>query len=199
MRRSLRAKRRALSSREQKLAARRLCRLLLCQPLFIRSRHIAFYLPNDGEIDPRPLIVAAQRLGKHCYLPVLAPGNVNRLWFVRYTDSTPMVKNRYGISEPRPDFRRRRRAQDLDLVLLPLVGFDRFGGRMGMGGGFYDRSFSFKQHVNAHKPYLIGLAHGCQQVDRLKLASWDIPLGAVATDGDLFHPPGSFTQREFLK
>ncbi len=76
-----------------------------------------------------------------------------------------------------------RLAGALDLVLLPLVGFDEQGGRLGMGGGFYDRSLAYlARRKNGHKPTLIGLAHECQKVDRLALASWDIPLAGTVTD-----------------
>jgi len=69
------------------------------------------------------------------------------------------------------------------LVLLPLVGFDEQGGRLGMGGGFYDRSLAYRPlRKNWHKPTLLGVAHECQKVDRLALASWDIRLQGVVTD-----------------
>ncbi|MFP9005247.1 5-formyltetrahydrofolate cyclo-ligase, partial [Pseudomonas aeruginosa] len=90
---------------------------------------------------------------------------------------------RCRISEPLADAGRQRKAWALDLVLLPLVGFDEQGGRLGMGGGFYDRSLAYlARRKNGHKPTLIGLAHECQKVDRLALASWDIPLAGTVTD-----------------
>lgn len=188
LRKTLRARRRALTLRQQTRAAHALVQQLKHQPLFLRSRRLAFYWPSDGEIDPRPLIREAWRRGKQCYLPVLAPDKSNRLWFVRYTPATPLLKNRFGIPEPQMRCRQRLAAQYLDAVFLPLVGFDRRGGRMGMGGGFYDRSLAFKQTSNRHSPYLIGLAHQCQQVEQLQLAHWDIPLCAIATDRELIVP-----------
>ncbi|HBP2722431.1 TPA: 5-formyltetrahydrofolate cyclo-ligase, partial [Pseudomonas aeruginosa] len=93
------------------------------------------------------------------------------------------TRNRFRISEPLADAGRQRKAWALDLVLLPLVGFDEQGGRLGMGGGFYDRSLAYlARRKNGHKPTLIGLAHECQKVDRLALASWDIPLAGTVTD-----------------
>ena len=66
---------------------------------------------------------------------------------------------------------------------MPLVGFDPEGGRLGMGGGFYDRSLAYRnRHAYCRKPALLGLAHECQKVDRLALASWDVPLEATVTD-----------------
>jgi 5-formyltetrahydrofolate cyclo-ligase len=94
-----------------------------------------------------------------------------------------MKPNRFRIPEPRHNRRQQRKVWALDLVLLPLVGFDRHGGRIGMGGGFYDRSLAYRGvRKKWHNPTLLGLAHECQQVDRLALASWDVPLKATVTD-----------------
>ena len=187
LRRQMRTRRRALSPRQQQRAAESLLRLLKRQPLFVRSRRIAFYLANDGEISPHLLLEYALKMGKRCYLPVLQPGAENRLWFARYRADSTLYVNRFGISEPLPETASLLRAPQLDLVLMPLVAFDRQGGRLGMGGGFYDRTFAFKSHggAGAHKPYLMGLAHSCQEVDALELAYWDIPLHGVATEGSL--------------
>ena len=95
-----------------------------------------------------------------------------------------LAANRFGIPEPRRNGKRQRKIWTLDLILLPLVGFDQHGGRLGMGGGFYDRSLAYRTlRKNWHKPTLLGLAHSCQQVDRLAMASWDVALDATVTDG----------------
>lgn len=183
LRRQLRQQRRALGRQAQRQAARGLHRQLAQHPLFRRARHIALYLPNDGEIDPRPLLRAAQRRGKATYLPVLSPWPRSKMVFQRITAGEALRPNRFGIAEPRRNRARQRKIWALDLILLPLVGFDRHGGRLGMGGGFYDRSLAYRKlRKNWHKPTLLGLAHECQQVDRLALASWDVPLQATVTD-----------------
>ena len=183
LRRQLRNARRALTPAQQRQASRGLYRQLAQHPLFRRARHIALYLPNDGEIDPRPLLRAAQRRGKTTYLPVLSPWPQSKMVFQRIDAREPLRANRFGIAEPRRNRARQRKIWALDLILLPLVGFDRHGGRLGMGGGFYDRSLAYrKMRKNWHKPTLLGLAHECQQVDRLAMASWDVPLQATVTD-----------------
>ncbi len=183
LRRQLRQQRRALGRQAQRQAAHGLYRQLAQHPLFRRARHIALYLPNDGEIDPRPLLRAAQRCGKATYLPVLSPWPRSKMVFQRITAGEALRPNRFGIAEPRRNHARQRKIWALDLILLPLVGFDRHGGRLGMGGGFYDRSLAYrKMRKNWHKPTLLGLAHECQQVDRLAMASWDVPLQATVTD-----------------
>ena len=93
-----------------------------------------------------------------------------------------LQRNRFGIAEPRPNRARQRPLWALDLLLLPLVGFDEQGGRLGMGGGFYDRSLAYRQRrTHLLGPRLFGLAHECQKVACLPLASWDIPLHGVIT------------------
>ena len=183
LRRSLREQRRALSAQAQRRAARDLYRQLAQHPLFRRARHIALYLANDGEIDPRLLQAAAQARGKQVYLPLLRSWPRNAMLFQRISPREKLVANRFGIAQPRPKARRQRKAWALDLLLLPLVGFDPYGGRLGMGGGFYDRCLAYRsRRQHWHSPRLIGLAHSCQQVQRLPLASWDIPLSATVTD-----------------
>lgn len=183
LRRQLRNARRALSPLEQRQAALGLYRQLAQHPLFRRSRHIALYLPNDAEIDPRLLLRAAQRRGKHTYLPVLNDWPRTKMVFQRVLPGEKLRPNRFRISEPHINRARQRKVWALDLVLLPLVGFDEVGGRLGMGGGFYDRSLAYRGRRSTwHKPVLLGLAHECQKVERLAQASWDVPLQGTLTD-----------------
>jgi 5-formyltetrahydrofolate cyclo-ligase len=183
LRRQLRDARRALTPVQQRRAALDLYRQLAQHPLFRRSRHVALYLPNDAEIDPRLLLRAAQRRGKHTYLPVLNDWPRTRMVFQRVMPGEKLHPNRFRIDEPHIDRARQRKVWALDLVLLPLVGFDEAGGRLGMGGGFYDRSLAYRGRRSAwHKPVLLGLAHECQKVGKLSQASWDVPLQGTLTD-----------------
>ncbi|MDI5919347.1 5-formyltetrahydrofolate cyclo-ligase [Halomonas sp. LR5S13] len=191
LRRELRLRRRELSAEARRDAAERLCRHLRKLPEIQRARRLALYLPNDGEIDPTPLIPWLERRGTRVHLPVLKPLSRNQLWFVHYHSGTPMVANRFGIPEPeaRHGAHRARRtpAWALDVILLPLVGFDDRGQRMGMGGGFYDRSLAFTRRPGP-RPRLIGLAHDCQRVERLPAAPWDVPLDAIVSDARVIRP-----------
>ncbi|MEN0104863.1 MAG: 5-formyltetrahydrofolate cyclo-ligase [Pseudomonas sp.] len=183
LRRLLRKARRALPASAQRQASEHLYKQLCQHPLFRRARHIALYLPADGEIDPRPLMRAAQRRGKATYLPVLSAWPRTKMVFQRVRANERLRPNRFRIAEPVAKAQRQRKVWTLDLVMLPLVGFDPEGGRLGMGGGFYDRSLAYLQRrQNWHKPTLLGLAHECQKVDRLALASWDVVLHATVTD-----------------
>jgi 5-formyltetrahydrofolate cyclo-ligase len=183
LRRQLRAARRALSRSQQQRAARDLYRQLAQHPMFRRARHIALYLPSDGEIDPRALLRAAQKRGKATYLPVLSAWPKTKMVFQRVRAGEPLRPNRFKIPEPRGNRHQQRKIWALDLILLPLVGFDPHGGRLGMGGGFYDRSLAYRAlRTQPQKPQLLGLAHECQKVERLAMASWDVALAATVTD-----------------
>lgn len=191
LRSELRARRRTLNPTQQMQASLFLLRHLMKLPQFMRARNVALYMANDGEINPEPIARQLWKMEKHCFLPVLRPDKRRDLWFVEYTPDALLTKNRFGI--PEPDFRTQHKmsAQLLDVVLMPLVGFDRSGARLGMGSGFYDTTFAFKQkpfigsNTLAGKPVLIGLAHACQQVDSLTTDSWDIPLFAIVTDQEI--------------
>lgn len=188
LRRELRARRQALSPQEQQQASLKLIRQLTTLPQFLRAQHIALYLSNDGEINPAALAQQIWKMGKQTYLPVVRPDKPQDMWFVEYRATSVLTPNRFGILEP--DFRSNRRIAPhfLDMVLMPLVGFDRQGARLGMGGGFYDRCFAFKQKKPDGRPYLIGLAHQCQEVDSLVNAAWDIPMFGIATDKEFIRP-----------
>nr|WP_117182623.1 5-formyltetrahydrofolate cyclo-ligase [Pseudomonas cichorii] len=183
LRRQLRKARRALTPGQQRAAALGLYRQLAQHPLFRRARHISLYLPMDGEIDPRLLLRAAQRRGKATYLPVLDAWPRTKMVFQRVRPGEKFIPNRFRIPEPRINRARQRRIWALDLILMPLVGFDDEGGRLGMGGGFYDRSLAYlARRKTWKKPLLLGLAHECQKVERLAQASWDVPLQGTVSD-----------------
>ncbi|WP_122435933.1 5-formyltetrahydrofolate cyclo-ligase [Pseudomonas viridiflava] len=183
LRRQLRKARRSLTRSQQREAARGLYRQLAQHPLFRRARHVSLYLPMDGEIDPRLLLRAAQRRGKATYLPVLNAWPRTRMVFQRVRPGEKFKPNRFRIPEPRINRAKQRRIWALDLVLMPLVGFDDEGGRLGMGGGFYDRSLAYRARRSTwRKPVLLGLAHECQKVERLAQASWDVPLQGTVSD-----------------
>ena len=191
LRRTLRAKRQLLSAEDQKLAARALAVNVAGTRLFLTCRRIACYLPNDGEIDTRLVIEHIRRLRKILYLPVLSPLAHDRLWFAEAKPKTKLVPNRFGIPEPAVPARHLVRAQELDLILMPLVGFDDRGNRLGMGAAFYDRHFAFLRHRRAwRRPLLIGLAFELQRVDRLPVAPHDVPLWGIVTERGFYRGGG---------
>jgi 5-formyltetrahydrofolate cyclo-ligase len=187
LRKELRKRRRALSAAQQKSSSRQLHRRLVTSALFRFSRRIAFTMAADGEIDPSLLLATAQRRGKECYLPVLSPIGPPRLRFKRWRKGERLRENFYGIAEPRAGRYCSPRA--LSLVLLPLVGFDKSGNRLGMGKGYYDRTFAFQRHSVRHCPALLGLAHECQRVDRLQVEAWDLPLEGIVTEQNWYRAP----------
>ncbi len=187
LRRKIRARRRGLTIEQQLDHASGLAEVLSRDPWFRNSQRIAAYLPVDGEMDPSPLIVTAWSMNKQVYLPVLVPFNHNRLWFAPYTPDTQLVRNRFGIPEPEIIHRSRSRTVGLDLVLTPLVSFDPRGNRLGMGGGFYDRTFAFlRSRRHWQRPRLLGIAYEFQKTGRLPRQEWDVPLCAVATEQQLY-------------
>ena len=190
LRRLLRNARRALTPLQQRQAAVGLYRQLAQHPLFRRARHIALYLPNDAEIDPHLLMREAQRRGKHTYLPVLKAWPRTSMVFQRFEQGERLRRNRFRIPEPVINRKRQRSIRALDLILLPLVGFDEVGGRLGMGGGFYDRSLAYQARRKSWmKPSLLGLAHECQKVEKLAQASWDVPLQGTVSDRGWYLAP----------
>ncbi|MBD5772360.1 5-formyltetrahydrofolate cyclo-ligase [Marinomonas colpomeniae] len=184
LRRQLRQTRRNLSSDEQVNGAQNLLPCfaqylndLQTQNLDKRIQHprkIALYLSNDGEISPHVLCEHFWQQNIETYLPVIQG---KELVFALYSKDTIWQDNQFGIKEPVTSSI--LSGNELDIIFLPLVGFDVKGGRLGMGGGFYDRTFEGKRADQA--PLLVGLAHDCQQVKSLPIEGWDVPLQAFIT------------------
>lgn len=185
LRKTLRQQRNQLTDAEQELHAQALASQLHNHRLYKRSKRIAAYLPADGEIDPGFIIDMAWHSNKEVYLPVLAPFT-SRLYFAPYKPNCKMKLNRFKISEPDVHPNQWLKAQQLDLILMPLVGFDTKGNRLGMGGGFYDRSLNFTWfRKTRYSPFLIGLAHQLQCVEQLPHQNHDVPMSMVATEQSL--------------
>jgi 5-formyltetrahydrofolate cyclo-ligase len=141
---------------------------------------IAAYAALPWELDAGPLIERARHRGCRIYLPRIDRRRSSRaMRFLELRGS--LRRNRLGIDEPQDGSS--LGARWLDIVFLPLVGFDRFGLRLGTGGGFYDRAFAFRHARSSwHAPRLIGLAYAFQEVERITPAAHDVPLDAVITE-----------------
>ncbi|MDP5143024.1 5-formyltetrahydrofolate cyclo-ligase [Rheinheimera baltica] len=179
LRHLVRQRRQLLSPALQQQAANALAKQLSGNALLANRQHIAVYLANDGELDTFPLIQALWQLNKTVYLPVLHPVVAGYLLFVRYNSETLLYPNKFGIPEPLPQCHQLIPVNQLDIIFTPLVAFDEHGNRLGMGGGFYDRTLS-QLPTDSHCQ-LIGLAHACQQVDAVPVEAWDIPLKQIIT------------------
>lgn len=140
------------------------------------AQHIALYVSFDGEISTEKLIKTLWAQDKHVYLPVLHPFNPNHLLFLRYLPDTLMLKNKFGIWEPKLNVQNVLPLKELDILFTPLVAFDKQGNRLGMGGGFYDRIL---QNWRNSSFIPVGLAHQCQQVEQLPTEVWDVPLHQI--------------------
>ena len=182
-----RTARKRLSEEEQAAAAAALSSLVTAQDFYQSATKIAFYLAVDGEIDPQPLLSQALTEGKTCFLPVVNQRDEQLLSFAPYDSATELVENQWGIAEP-PAPATEISPTGFDLVLVPLVAFDRECYRLGMGKGFYDRTFSFKIFNRSSQPLLIGLAHECQLADGLPSEGWDVRLDAVVTAEKIYRP-----------
>jgi 5-formyltetrahydrofolate cyclo-ligase len=183
VRKQLRKRRRALEEGARREAALGLLRVAAASRVFRRSTRIAFYVPNDGELDVMPLLERAWTRRKRCFLPVLDPLPPPRLRFLPYETGDRLIANRFGIPEPERAARDRIDAAALDLILLPLVAFDEAGNRLGMGGGFYDRTLGFLlRRRHWHRPVCYGVAFEFQRIERITAAAWDVPLDGCLTE-----------------
>ena len=188
LRRRIRHRRRATSGLAQRRAARAATRRLAALPKIRRARRIAVFVANDGELDPAPFARLAHTRGARLYLPVVTGTSPRPLAFLSWVPGqTQLVRNRFGIREPRPAPQRRLPRRLLDVIIVPLVAFDARGQRLGMGGGFYDRTLAFlRRGWRGRRPRLVAAAYDFQRVPELPTQTWDVPLDVVVTERKIY-------------
>lgn len=183
LRSALRQRRKSLSSAAQGAAGQAVTRSVLSLPVWTNAQRIALYLARDGEIDTSALASLARNQSKQLFLPAI--NTDDSLVFARWNTDDTQSLNRYNIPEP-PAGAEQCPTSELDIIFLPVVGWDAHGGRLGMGGGYYDKALS-----GADRPVLVGLAHDNQQMESIPRESWDIVLDYVATDTALYQCRGA--------
>lgn len=179
LRRELRARRRAIQGVERTRKGRELARRVAALRMLAPGRRIGLYLSTAEEIDTTALLELARRRGCQVSLPRVTSLRHDRMRF--FDLDGPVRRGAFGILEPRGG--RARAARELDVIFMPLVGFDAHGHRIGMGRGFYDRHLAFRRHLlYCRRPLLVGLAYAVQQVPSLPDAPHDVPLDAIVTE-----------------
>jgi 5-formyltetrahydrofolate cyclo-ligase len=181
LRRELWARRAAQPRAARRAAARLICAHLARAPWFRPGIAVGLYLSRDSEVDTAPLLALARRRGCRLYLPRITDFTAHRMQLVRDWGARRAL-NRYRIAEPRGAAS--LPAQAFALVLMPLVGFDNAGNRLGNGAGYYDR-FLTDRRGRYGRPLLIGIAFECQRLDALPTAAHDVPLDGVITERGL--------------
>jgi 5-formyltetrahydrofolate cyclo-ligase len=186
LRRELRARRRAIPAAARIAGAEALAQQLLSLPFAPLQGFVAGYWAVDGEIALHAWQLRLPRNCTYC-LPVLHDDGLLR--FAPWRAGEGLVSNRHGIPEPDVADVALLPAEAMVFVVAPLVGFDASGHRLGMGGGWYDRSFAFRRG-HAAPPHLIGVGFAAQQVESVFPESWDMPLDAACTEREalLFGP-----------
>lgn len=186
LRKTLRERRRSLPPQQRIAAAEALAGRVLALPFLPTSGYVAGYWAMDGEIALYRWQMQLPAHQTYC-LPVL---HDTLLRFAPWRPGQPLRANRYGIPEPDIDPAHALPAQDMVLVVVPLVGFDPLGRRLGMGGGWYDRSFAFRQRRSA-PPWLVGAGFAAQQVPALPVEDWDVAVDAICTEQAILYPEPS--------
>ncbi|MGB0132494.1 5-formyltetrahydrofolate cyclo-ligase [Dokdonella sp.] len=184
LRASLRERRKALTAAERIAAAEGVASSLAQLADFIVDELIAGYWAIDGEL-PLHVVVGqlSQRGQRYCLPRISGP---RELSFVPWSAGAELESNRYGIPEPVCTEQDLLAPQALDIVLVPLLGFDRMGHRIGYGGGYYDASFSFlRDRAEAERPLLVGIGYAAQQLDAIETEEWDVKLDYIATEKEL--------------
>lgn len=179
IRSSARRARESFGIQRATMASAKIAAAVTSLPEFLSAKTVACYLAIPGEVDTGEVIASAWAREKRVFLPVT--GSNSSMNFHEHTEDLPLVTSKLGIEEPVNGDK--IPASELDLVIVPLVAFDKDGNRIGMGGGYYDRAFSFLgDQQQTTKPLLVGIAFECQRVEEITPNPWDIPLSCVLTE-----------------
>jgi 5-formyltetrahydrofolate cyclo-ligase len=183
IRKHIRAQRRSLSKTDHRYRSRLAARAVAGLPMFRAGKRIALYLPFDRETDTAALIAAARRRGVRVFVPVIVDRRHSRIRFYPLDGKTR--RGVFGIAVP-SSLAHPLPSRWLNLVVIPLVGVDTAGRRLGMGGGFYDRALDFRRRRRHWAgPHLVGLAFDCQRTDSHFAEPWDLSLDSLATESGL--------------
>ena len=177
-------RRNELEARQRVAAAAGVLHSLEALPEFLTDANVAGYWAVRGELPLNLAVASLKRRDQHYFLPVLA--EARQLRFAEYRDDVALQGNRFGIPEPAGPSADRRAAHAMDVVLLPLLAFDRSGRRLGTGGGWYDTTFAFlRDATRPARPLLVGVGYAFQEIETVPVEAWDVPLDYVATEEEL--------------
>jgi len=174
------AQRLTLSADDVESCSSQIADNVLSSEIFKQSQHIACYFAVHNEVSCSTIIDAIFAQSKQCYLPIMHE-ETNEIHFVECKKDSTLIKNHFGILEPQGE---KVEIDKLDLVLMPLLAFDKQGNRLGMGLGCYDKVLANKKE----KPLLCGLAYAFQEVDEIKKEVWDVPIDLAVTESDRGFP-----------
>lgn len=189
-RRKLRELRKALAPGQREDAERAITAALRRMRIIRRGASVAVYLAMPGEVRLSAAMDVARRSGCDLFVPRVTSRRRGTMVFVPLHPDAELRRNAYGIAEPVSTARHRLKPLTLDVILVPVVGFDRDGNRLGMGAGYYDRALRHlrERERRWRRPRLVGLAFACQEVERIVPSPWDVPLDVVVTEREVIIP-----------
>jgi 5-formyltetrahydrofolate cyclo-ligase len=189
---SLRAKalaaRRSLPQAYRQVASKKIVASIIELEAFLSAKRIGIFLPMPDEVDVRPIMERAWLQQKQVFVPYIA-AKEKPLQFLAYDRNSALTLNRNGISEPDPATSVAIDPRDLEFVVTPLVAFDRRCWRIGMGAGYYDRTFAFLREDSDAQTLLCGAAFAIQEVPEISAQTWDVPLHKIVTESEIIEAP----------
>ncbi len=195
-RRLLLARRGALAPARVAAHSRSIHRILFGLPLFRRAQRVHCYLSFGPEVDTAPIFAHCKTQGQRTFAPYQDQA-AGRLGSVPWEPGSPVALGRMGVPEPAERPPAPLTAAQMDVILLPGLGFDPSGTRLGFGKGYYDAFLAQVGPARSGGPALIALAHHDQLVPVLPREAWDIPVHLIVTELGVIvpalHPPGDAT------
>lgn len=184
LRRFVFEKRKQLDATKITEASQKVAEQIIALPVFLNAQNIGYYSAKDCELDPIYIAQAARLLKKNLFLPVISDQSKKRMVFYSHTETTPLIENQWHILEPNVVVEKPIEAYQLDIIFIPILGFDDAGNRLGRGAGFYDRYLACLK--NTGKLILIGLAYEFQKLAHVPTDDWDVPMDMIVTEKNIY-------------
>ena len=175
LRREARTRLRNIAAEERRISSQKILIQLIANAIFRKSKTVACYIPIDNEVETSGIIAAIWHYGKRCYLPAIISNQ--QMVFASFQPNDQLISKKYNILEPMMVNDRTIDTMDLDLVIVPLLGFNANFFRLGRGVGYYDRAFAFRR-FGGQKPYLLGIGYQAQLLN-FAPSDWDIPMDNI--------------------
>lgn len=171
--------RKKLTPEFQYKSSKKICTKISELSEFQNAKKVAFYKSINEEVTLQDLIDTSLNKGKYCYLPVV--DDDNSLFFLPINAQSLLVENKFKILEPQGDKNIAECSEKIDIIIVPLVAFNKDGARLGMGKGYYDRALA-----NNNNSLLIGVAYEFQLQPNIKPQPWDVQLHAIVTEKNIY-------------
>lgn len=184
LRKNMLTQRKSMKIRDISAFSNKIINTIMALPEFIKCKNIMLYLSFNNEVNTYPLVTWCLNNSKTVIVPYCVEAEKKIIPFKINNLTTDLNKSTFGIMEPKHDLLKQVNINDIDLIIVPGVLFDKTCNRIGFGAGYYDRFLPGK----AKNALTIGIAYDYQIIDEIPTDVYDVPLNFIVTENRIIYP-----------